>query len=50
MTFKTYNELKDYFKDTNYSVSTYSEDSIIVFINDKKYILPMEVNINDKNN
>ena len=47
MTIKTYQELKDYFKDTNNTVSTYSEDSIIVFINNKKYTLPMEVKNND---
>ena len=48
MTIKSYKELKEYFKDTNTTVSTYSEDSIVVFINNKKYTLPMEVN-NDKN-
>lgn len=44
MIIKTYKELKEYFKDTDNTVSTYSEDSIIVFINNKKYTLPMEVN------
>ena len=48
MIIKNYKELKEYFKDTNTTLSTYSEDSIIVFINNKKYILPMEIN-NDKN-
>ena len=47
MTIKTYKELKDHLKDTNNTVSTYSEDSIIVFINNKKYTLPMEVKNND---
>ena len=47
MTIKTYKELKEYLKDTNTTVSTYSEDSIIVFINNKKYTLPMEVKSND---
>ena len=47
MTIKTYQELKEYFKDTDTTVSTYSEDSIIVFINNKKYTLPMEVKSND---
>ena len=47
MTIKTYQELKEHFKDTNTTVSTYSEDSIIVFINNKKYTLPMEVKNND---
>lgn len=46
MTIKTYQELKEYFKDTDTTVSTYSEDSIIVFINNKKYTLPMEVKNN----
>ena len=49
MIIKTYKELKEYVKDSNITVSTYSEDSIIVFINNKKYTLPMEVN-NGKNN
>ena len=47
MIIKTYQELKEYFKDTNITLSTYSEDSIIVFINNKKYTLPMEVKNND---
>ena len=46
MIIKTYKELKEHFKDTNITVSTYSEDSIIVFINNKKYTLPMEVKSN----
>lgn len=47
MIIKNYKELKEYFKDTNITLSTYSEDSIIVFINNKKYTLPMEVKNND---
>lgn len=48
MTIKTYQELKEYLKGTNATVSAQSDEAKVVYVNGNKVVLPKDLS-NEKN-